>query len=205
MSTKCSQCTQISGSCDIFVLPPTAQGQENQPPGNGWSGAVIMESCLEIIYFISHLLDGEGCCLLTGREVLRCLLMVSTEKQRNENADISKKCHSQCVLWLCLLLFHPYRSQRILVCTDLDSRHKARMPAGLGASQKKRLGLGVPWADSFKKGWVIEVYFYSRSWSLWSIIGRKASQPWHSPFLGDHELTAQSLSCTPSSIYKMRV
>lgn len=99
-----------------------------------------MGSCLEIIYFISHLRDGEGCCLLMGREVLRCLLMVSTEKQRNENADISKKCHNQRVLWLCLLFFHPYRSQRILVCTDLDSRHKARMPAGLGASQKKEAG-----------------------------------------------------------------
>lgn len=68
------------------------------------------------------------------------------QKQRNENPNISKKGNVVLASVLCgcaLLLFPPYLSQRILVQTDLDTRPKTRMPAGLGPSQKEEAGSWV--------------------------------------------------------------
>lgn len=80
-----------------------------------------------------------GKVLASNGEVLHCLLMVSTEKQRNENPDVSKKgkcCHCH-VLWGRTFVFS------FLSGSEDPGRDGLwyKTPAGRGVNRKKRLGV----------------------------------------------------------------
>lgn len=103
----------------------------------------MMENCLEIIYFIFA--SWMKKVITSNGEVLHCLLMVSPEKHRKENPNVSKKgkcCHCQCVPWLCPLPFPSCLGQMIFIQTDLgtDSRNKNAC---------------WTWRYTERKGWVL--------------------------------------------------
>lgn len=80
------------------------------------------------------------------REVLHCLLVVSTEKQGNENPNISKKgkcCQYQNGLWLCSLPFPFHVGQRMLVQIELGTRPQDKNACQTGGTQKGEAGSGV--------------------------------------------------------------
>lgn len=100
-------------------------------------------------------------CLFMGREVLCWLLMVSTEKQRNENPDISKKGNGVIARVFCgrvLCSFLPTWVRGSCYGLTLVQNPRLECYWTWGFTERRVLCLGVSWADSFEKEWVAEMF-----------------------------------------------
>lgn len=104
----------------------------------------MRENCLEIIYFVFT--SWMKKVITSNGEVLHCLLMVSPEKHRKENPNVSRKGNvvianvfHGCVLCLFLPVWVRWSSYRLI----LVQTPRTRMPAGLGGTQKEKAGSWV--------------------------------------------------------------